>query len=361
MRHFFCGKEGISSYARYWVRVLKRHSKWRQQRHLVKVAKRFPRTESWNAFNERKAENVTRLRKQREDRAKNVVRAPTVMCLETNIEEVMEFCNQIIEAIGDNRRIRITLEDVEVLTVPAIFTVLSAAWHYQKKKGTAAQLDLTVPRRPHLKKVLATSGASKYFRNARNFFPEIDPSSGRIEVLNREVRSNIIGQVYDMAADYFPDIDEQRKNDLYTLLGEAIYNACEHSVSGTADVGEWWLQSYFDKETNIMHISVIDHGVGILDSLKIKKAEAFIRFLRLKRNSDILLRVFKSETRDHTSTQLLNRGYGLHRIYTISNNGTFFNYIFMTKNVVISKDAPFSRTLGTSFAGTLYYWQYGKR
>lgn len=282
-----------------------------------------------------------------------VVFAPENFSFVNNPERMIDFVGDLKTALYVLRKsVLIDLSLVNIVTNDAIILMLSVA--HDKHLPKWIQIDVTMPMNEAAAKRLRESGIEEHLG-----IREIgQPKSGRIRV-----RSS-----YDADSEMANELIQHATRTLFgkrmplkkvqRILGECITNTEEHAGGNEKRPKEkmWWGTVFC--EPNVACFSLLDNGVGIIESLK---AEWFTRLPMLARYSDnikLMRAVFDGKIL--SSTNLSNRGNGLPAIYKARNKKEFTRLILITNNVFIDFDNDMYRLLPKSFSGTFFYWEVEK-
>jgi hypothetical protein len=153
----------------------------------------------------------------------------------------------------------------------------------------------------------------------------------------------------------------------YSTLVEAMNNTREHAAyaerrgfrrgKSLAQPGQairWWAGAYYDEETGRGSFTLLDHGVGILNSVHVQP----FRKLYIQRGLDesrLLEAVLGGLIRSRTGKR--TRGKGLPHMRMLAELGRLANLTIVAGRAFGSVGEGRYVTLRSSFPGTLIHWE----
>lgn len=142
---------------------------------------------------------------------------------------------------------------------------------------------------------------------------------------------------------------------LYVILIEAMQNTNNHASAGKDIEYDWWLYEFEDNAKSLMHYTFLDIGVGLFESLPVKKyVVETLKLLKLSSNLDIVDDLISGKIKSRTLKQ--NRGKGIPQIYDQSKDSLFKDFYILSNDVLINTKTDTKTELKEQFYGTLYYW-----
>ena len=173
-------------------------------------------------------------------------------------------------------------------------------------------------------------------------FSGIDVDSERVSELIHHGMEALTGTASDSEASYL-------------VLLEAMENTKQHSMPDLPIAirlpEHWWALSFADKARNCVCFAILDGGVGIFRSAKLKLLRRIDVKIRRTANED-LLRDMLSGTIG-SRTQQSHRGKGLPAIKRLSDDGTIKRLTVITNAVRADVERNEYVTLQSAFRGTL--------
>lgn len=282
-----------------------------------------------------------------------VVYAPEIFSFVNNTERMIAFISDLKDTIYRMKRSAIIdLSLVHTVTNDAIILMLSVA--QDKRIPRWIEINVTMPTNDKAAKRLRESGIEEHLGIRQVGLPK----SGRIRVRSSyDADSEMVNELIQHATRTLWGERRPLKK-VQRILTECITNTEEHAGGEAGGPKEkmWWGTVFC--EPSVACFSLLDNGVGIVESLK---AEWFTRLPLLTRyrdNRELLKAVFDGKVL--SSTNLSNRGNGLPAIYKARNKKEFVRLVLITNNVLIDFDKNEYRLLSDSFVGTFFYWEVNK-
>lgn len=158
--------------------------------------------------------------------------------------------------------------------------------------------------------------------------------------------------------DVFKKLDLDFKDDLeplYDVLIEAMQNTNNHASAGQSVTYDWWLYEYEDKGKNLMHYTFLDIGIGIFESLPVKKYVIdVLKLLEIRSNLDLVDDLLAGKIKSRTKRP--ERGKGIPQIYELSKDPLYKDFYILSNDIMINTKTDERTELREPFLGTLYYW-----
>lgn len=201
-----------------------------------------------------------------------ILKAPSVMCLRKNYEDVASFFNKFREQAltwKQSRQLCIDFEPIQTLSPDCALLLAAELDRWRRKRKI--KLTPWKPNRwnPNVSKrfkemglfeLLHISKSQKnyYNKDSRRFFKFItgNTSNGALADQLMVNMMPVIGSDYN-------------ESKLYIALSEAMTNVVQHAYPDDADFkyevfkNQWWMSGSFDKETGDLIVLFFDQGVGI--------------------------------------------------------------------------------------------------
>jgi hypothetical protein len=295
-----------------------------------------------------------------EDRGKDFIAAPENFSLVDNPGGVIEY----FRSVQDNAKLQIqTVMDMRSVdkTDLATISLLISVMMDRRKSAKAFKRSTTIYIPP------AQTEPGRLFRKAQ--FHETVTAHGiadhafflsrRSTKVNEEYLRDVLNY-----AEKFLSVGNPGK--LSPLLVEIISNTNNHAnpdVKEEEDRLPWFLSVLEDKDTGKMIFSVVDLGVGIFESLKMKGLASTDNFedsiKDMYQNSQSKFLRTNIPEGVNSSTGLYYRGKGLQTIYEYAKNAIYDKFTIITNKAVVNLKNTNQNTVdsGDSLDGTVYYWE----
>lgn len=157
---------------------------------------------------------------------------------------------------------------------------------------------------------------------------------------------------------------------LSPIMVEVMQNTNNHANPDNTIDGyniPWFLAVLEDNDTGKMIFSVVDLGIGIFESLKLKNLadtsnqfdDAITDLYDNSQSKFLRTNIPKGVT---SSTGLSYRGQGLQTVYTLANKGNYDTFKVVTNRALVNMLNAKEGTTDSadSFGGTVYYWEMSK-
>jgi anti-anti-sigma regulatory factor len=345
----WCDVKKIRNWARYQSWQAARRKKY-LARHRVSAYKlKIRRGSSHGVQLSKSARRKDRLEPE-------TIKAPAVFSLLDNPNEFLEFLRVVDQKLR-TRHLFIDMSGVTMLTAEAISTFVAVM---KSLKHENVKVRGNLPSSPSLAAKLEEFGFYDQVVAPKSFTPATEArKQGTILLRGNQfkvekdntVQAEIAGKMVDFARRLFP---EDLHKGVFTMFMEATTNTVEHA-SRTDEPMRWVAGAYFDKERNVMSFTVIDRGVGILNSVKFRRALDALWGRMAWDSGEKLQQLFLGKMR--SETQEPHRGLGIPGAFTAFKAGRI-------KDLAIISNRGFAHArmeryveLRTAFDGTIIYWE----
>lgn len=183
------------------------------------------------------------------------------------------------------------------------------------------------------------------------------PKSGRIRVKRSyEANSEMANELIQHATRTLFGKRRPLKK-VQRILSECIANTNEHAGGNPDQKKEkmWWGTVFCESKKNIAYFSLLDNGIGIVESLRSEWFSRIPMLAKYRTNISLMKAVFDGKIL--SSTNETNRGNGLPAIFKARAKKEFTGLVLITNNVYIDFDKDLYRQLETSFSGTFFHWE----
>jgi hypothetical protein len=140
----------------------------------------------------------------------------------------------------------------------------------------------------------------------------------------------------------------------YRALIEGMQNTYDHADKTRGGV-MWMANVFADSPGKRASFTLLDAGVGIFESVRIKFIRSVLRNLGLEDNATILRDIL--DRKITSSTGLMYRGRGLPSFRDAAKRGTLKNVNIISNDVHANLSTDHFRTLKEPYGGTILYWE----
>jgi hypothetical protein len=329
----------------------------------IRLSKKLYSTSAWRRRVALKKRDAEKRQKHRSSRPRRGFRpqlrrlpkqldAPSNFSVLHNAEEVVQFLDRI-ERFIENFTLTINFEDVVEITPEAVLALIATI-----KKFTSRPVHGSVPKLEKARQILIETG---FFRHVKHGLALQSTSQGLIErfegtkvdpVLARELIMHGTEQMTGERTDSEP---------AYCVILEAMQNTVDHAhvTPGRGfnplKTETWWAMVYADTGRKRICFALLDTGVGIFKSAKVKKWRRADRLIRKAADISILKRMLQGGIESRTGLDY--RGKGLPSMNRYCESGEIRDFLILS-NAVLGKieDQAFT-ALNYQFPGTMLYWE----
>ena len=291
---------------------------------------------------------------KRKDRIETeTIKAPANFSLLDNPTEILEFLRDVDHKLR-TRHLFIDMSGITTLTAEAVAAFVAVM---KSLRHENVRISGNVPSSSQLATKLEDFGFYDHVKRPRS--TPVASQHGTI-LLNRNqfkiakddtVQSEIAGKMVDFARQIFP---QGLHKGVFTLFMEATTNTVEHG-SNTNRPTRWVAGAYFDKDRNVMSFTVIDRGVGILNSVKFQRDLSAlwgrVAWDAGEKLRQLLLGKMRSRTKEP------HRGLGLPGAFQAFKAGRISDLaIIGNRGFAHARTGQFAE-LAVGFDGTIVYWE----
>lgn len=326
---------------------------WKTQKFRLFQKRRQRRAEP---ARRRKDLRQTTLRLERRERRKKNrkpkidIIAPTRFSLVRDPETTLKFLKEIKEkSLKWNLFIR--LRDVVLIDPEAVAAFVAVMESTENTYvGGDQPLEQVCRRRLH---------DFGFFERVRGISPMSD-SKGKIrmEHSGQKVEGKIAGEIMGFGMQKLGR-DDLKHGPTYNILIESMANTFQHA-GRTSGWKTWWAAVYYDEREQKACFTVVDVGVGILDSPTLKQRVAFGKskghFSGLWTTQGEKLRDLL-EGKIPSRTGERHRGRGLPSMYTAYKSGRISNLLVVSNRAFADAASGVFKQLRHDFRGTIIYWE----
>ena len=322
----------------YSTNEWKRRSKRRQEDELKKLrrhksAKRTLRRERARKRNKEKRPFFT-------------VQAPNVFSLLRDPESVISFLRKI-KSLSGRYHLSFDFKGITLMTNDAVAAFIATIRGMPDTKVRG-----NLPADPAVAELLTQSGFFDHVHSKKSL-PSV--TKGRIvQKESTKVEPKFAQDLIHKGTEAIFGTSKHQQAS-YRVLIESMTNTHNHAGDVPDDNQTWWATVYADLQSKRVCYTILDMGVGIFRSLKVRGLRKLYRALGIANNADIIKDIL--EGRVESSTGIKYRGKGLPAIYRDAQNKKILSLVIITNNVYANVENGEFRLLPVPFSGTLLYWE----
>lgn len=303
----------------------------------------------------RKKENVLagppRPRRYKKDSS---VRAPEVCSFLQNPNETIQFFNKL-KILSRDRNVSVDLSGVTTITPDAIAGLVAMIHRFNEQD---ALIEGNVPRDRVARSMIEHSGFRDYVKTpgwapARVLMGKVRKRSRSRDTVEIRYNQQVTTDLIAFATEKLTG-SPRANGPSYSNFGEAMLNTLNHA-SATSQPEPWWASVYFDADRKRACFTFIDQGIGIFRSHRLTATLKLVKTLSILSSADILKKILQGEVR--STTRVEGRGNGLPGMYKHCKAGRIRNFTVLANDAIGNAETDEYRSLRTSFAGTLLYWE----
>ncbi len=287
-------------------------------------------------------------------RRKVELKAPANFSIINNPDETLSFFRDYYRHVREDRRIFFDMSDVSQMTEDAILYMLSR-FHYSEKAMGHDYVSGNVPQNLRCRELLMESG----FYDHVNYSGRI--TTGENNIFKIETKVLVDGQVAKGVVDFVKGHLKANNivslRSIYPTLIECMANTRNHAYeTGMEKFSKWWIVAMYGRETDSVHFTFLDNGLGIPATIRRTFIEKFTGIWGGRDDSELIASALMGEFR--TQTKAKWRGKGLPRIrrYVESNEMERLTIISNNGYVYCDGNDTNTKELGKKFYGTLLSW-----
>ena len=279
--------------------------------------------------------------------------APINFSFVHNPDEVLNYLSEAKAYLKAKNKVGFNISKIEILTPDAIALLIAnlndAEFHF--KSGFIGN----APNNPELNKLFVQSGFYNFVKS-RGFKPVAHGN-----LLHKEsdfkVKPTIAQQATYVGVKHTLN-SEIPFEPLYEILIECMSNTNNHASKNRADKCNWWLYVYNDPKTQKTSYSFFDLGVGIFESIIVKKYILnLVKGSFLYKNINIVEDLLSGKIQSRISEDNEIRGKGIPQIVSSSKLDAFDNFYMISNDVKINLKTEECFQLKHNLKGTFLYWE----
>jgi len=318
----------------------KERSRRRQEDQLRKLQRR--------KFKKRALRRTRIRRRTTEGRPYQTIVAPSIFSFVRNPEGVIAFLRKMKSLAGRNH-LSFDFAGITVMTSDAVAAFIATIREIPDTKVRGNE-----PKDPAAAEMLVQSG---FFDHVRSKEPRTTSGTkGQISQWHGKRVEPKFAQRLIQAGTKGIFGTPRHQFATYRVLIESMTNTRNHASDSPSDKQTWWATVYADPNSNCVCYTILDMGMGIFRSLKIRGVrKSLARLLGITDNAEILKDIL--EGRIASRTGISYRGKGLPAIYNAAQTRRIRSLVIIANNVCANVDSGVFRILPEAFGGTLLYWE----
>ncbi len=284
---------------------------------------------------------------------------PVEFSLITNCDETLSFFEDFMIYSDKATHLKIDMSKTEVMTTEVLLYIISLH-KINKAKKRAPAIIIQAPDAHDLRKLMAISGFSKYFKaktvikiNSEDIFKIQDKSSN---TKNRVDDSQTCKEAIDFALKYFDDakFTDEPFMQMYNALAEMMTNTDNHAYDEDGELRNWYL--FASKIDTGVAFFFFDNGKGIIKTAKKNLMEkAFEKLSFSLKHKNIMDSVLNGEYRSITGKTYRNKGLPEINEFLTSND-VALPIILTNKVYSMPQEKNNYRKTQHNFKGSLFTW-----
>jgi hypothetical protein len=278
--------------------------------------------------------------------------APSIFSLVENPDETLKYFRGAHDWLRNRTRTRFDLTKVDRVTPDAIALLVANVKSKDFTHGTPIAGD--EPADEIARKMFDESG----------FYDQVHVNDSRQrnrkQLLLHRITHHRVENIEARDAGRFASAhvygDGRRLRPLYEVLIECMANTNNHANTSRRGYYDWWLFVYNDPNARRSIFTFLDLGVGIFQSLPMKRFWGDpLRSMGLKGNLSVLPKLLAGEISSRTGKP--ERGKGMPKISNLALGGSFTSFIMISNDVYADLLNSRSRLLKEPFHGTLFVFE----
>lgn len=274
--------------------------------------------------------------------------APEFFSVVENPESVIGYFNHAKRIIRGGNSVCFDMENVTRLTPDAIAFFIA---HFKDRTYSNNYiLEAKPPSNPQIEEKFNQSGIHKHVSS--KLAPP--PTTGLLHRATDLKVNNVLAKTCGERVSMHCFGKIVRLKALFAILIELMANTNNHASVNNEKSYFWWLFVDISTDDKIASITFVDLGVGIFESLHVKRAKSLLsKVIKISPNEAIWNKLANGEIGSRTG--LGERGKGIPLICEHAKNDYIRSMKLITNDVYIDLKADTITTMAESFSGTLYH------
>ena len=324
---------------------------YRQPKHkaysLMRARKEMERRQKNNERGTKQRDNPTKRKKRLSKGERKELIAPSVFSLILNTEETLDFFHRLHKHAQEGP-VSLDFGSIYQLT-PATLLYLIALFD----KIGFCDIHGNVPGDPACRELFLNSGFLKYVTcsyQLRTPNPNIMKIAKENKVLGPRA-----AELLEFCSERLGNISNSllpKRN--YDMMVELMENTRQHAAPKGEEPLKWYLMGTFDEEHQAVHISFLDNGLGIPETIRKKPLESVAKLMRSGSQYRLVEAAFDGQAR--TQTKKPYRGKGLPSIKRHMDEGYIRDLVIVSNRAYLNFGNVNKQDLATPLKGTLYSW-----
>jgi hypothetical protein len=302
---------------------------------------------------------------------RRILSAPSNFSILTNRSATIRYFQSVMRNIRKRQNSLMDMSEILNTDLATIAIVISMMMDRRNQEAQIRQY-------MHVKFPTGDSGPAELFRKAQ--FKETVTQKGNSDhsfFLSRrdtKINNTYMEDIEKYANDF---LGKANAKHLLPILVELMKNTNNHATPD--DVEErysedeldihripWFISVIEDEEEGKMKFSLVDLGIGIMESLNqnglVTADSHFDPIKDMYDNSQSKFLQYHIPRGVSSSTGLSYRGQGLKKVYDLANKGNYGTFNLVTNRAALNLVDGKEKVVDTAeaFGGTVYYWEMSK-
>lgn len=293
-------------------------------------------------------------------RRETIVVAPRDCRLVENASEVIGFVDRIRQAKRRSRSPYLDLARVDSLSPDTVQLLHSTM---KDPRLPSAPSHGNVPMETSAARLLMSSGFFDDVEVPPAGLKDVTPSGRMKQRTSTKVEPETANELVRLAETTLGKLVCRQAS--YRTLSEAMNNTRHHAssplgrsseASGPKKHEAWWASVYCDRKRGIATFTMIDNGIGVVESIKRRRLIHLFHALGLRSEAEIVEGLFRRGVIG-SRTKQSNRNQGLPFMLQDLEEGRIRNLVFITNGVMLEVGTWRSTPLERAFSGTIVRWE----
>ena len=310
----------------------------RKRRHRILLLRKLGRQ-----FNERK-KNAAGLERV-------PLHVPACFAFAKNPNEVSELFARMRGLLKQGRKIHVSMKNVTEIGSDALVMLIA----HLKDPKFRINSDITgdVPDDKSVLEVLTESG---FFRHVKSRYSALPTTSQIVGRQGKRINQATIAEMITFAGNAIHG-KRIKMGGIYRVYIEAMANTHDHACTETRTNESWWTTAYYDRTRQVVVFCLLDTGVGIFKSAKLRRMrDQLMRVFGIRNNATILSSILNGDLGSRTG--LPYRGKGLPAMKIEFNRGQIKNLIVAANDALCELNPDRQLMIDPPIQGTFLSWEY---
>lgn len=290
------------------------------------------------------------------------VKAPLILSLVNNHEEVICFINEIKAHLERKHKVFVVLSNVMTLTDDAIVVLLSSMIRFRENH---IDFNGNYPKSKKAAEKLEKSGFFDYlYKNGADALSVKSMNSSIYTHGYKRADAAFASRMIEASSKVIWG-ESRRCPGVQNTFTELMANTYKHASGGVEGEHHWWVSMTKDYEHKKVVFGFVDYGVGIFRSLKNKSPDdklygglqKLLQKFPLADNNAKMMKLILEGELHKTATLQSNRGRGLPYIHSCQKDNSIDSLVIISNNVYADVKNGEYKLLDNEFIGTFVTWE----